>query len=131
MIKRRIVGIDYGIARIGVAVSDELKIIATPLLVLKCEKKAEETAKKLIAELEKDQSEKKYEIEKIVIGMPYMMSGKIGFLADEVRNFTSLLQNLISVPIILWDERLTTVQAERSLREASLTRKRRSQMVDR
>lgn len=126
----RILGIDYGMARIGLALSDELKIIATPWKILAAEKKAEKSAILLFQELEKDQKEKKYILEAIVIGFPFMMDGKIGFIADEVENFIKEIQKLTSVPIIKWDERLSSVQAERSLIEASLSRKRRSKMVD-
>ncbi len=126
----RILGIDYGMARIGLSISDELKIIAAPLLTFVCSKKTEETVERLVKELEERQIQQGFTIQEIVVGMPFMMSGKSGFLADEVKHFTSLLKEKLTTPIILWDERLTTVQAERSLKESSLTRKRRSQVVD-
>ena len=62
--------------------------------------------------------------------MPLMMSGKHGMLADEVEHFVSLLKALIDTPIALWDERLSSVQADRSLREGNFSRKRRAKMVD-
>ena len=71
-----------------------------------------------------------YAIESIVDGLPLMMSGKMGFLADEVKHFVELLQKPVSIPILTWDERLTTVQAERSLRRAAFHAKTRSQIVD-
>lgn len=117
-------------ARIGIAISDELKIIASPLLTFQASKKTEETVTRLVKELEELQSKMKFEILEIVVGMPLMMSGKTGFLADEVKHFIALLKEKIAFPIIPWDERLTTVQAERSLMESSLSRKRRSQVVD-
>lgn len=126
----RILSIDFGLARLGLAISDEMKIIATPLPTLQAEKKGEETVNKLLAFLEQHRAENHYDLEKIVIGMPLMMDGKVGHLADEVKHFISLLQAKIQVPIIAWDERLTTVMAERSLREASLSRKKRAQKVD-
>jgi putative Holliday junction resolvase len=126
----RIIGIDFGMARIGLAVSDEQKIIATPLTTLKADKKSEKTVALLLQFLEKDQSERGYRIEEIVIGLPLMMSGKVGMLADEVKHFVELLKKIIEVPIITWDERLTTVIANRSLRESSFTRKRRAKEVD-
>ena len=58
------------------------------------------------------------------------MSGKVGFLADEVKHFIEFLKKATAVPVVTWDERLTTVQAERSLRESSLSRKKRTQFVD-
>lgn len=126
----RIVGIDFGIARLGIAVSDETHLIATPLQTLKAEKRSESTVLKLLEYLQKDQQERKYTIGEIVIGLPLLMSGKHGMLADEVKHFVEVLKQQFSCPIITWDERLTTVQAERSLRESSLTRKKRSQHVD-
>lgn len=127
---KRIVGLDYGLARIGIAVSDATKSIAFPLLTLKTEKKIEHTLAKLIGEIEKHQLEQNYVMEEIVIGLPLLMSGKTGFLADEVKHFVELLKQSLTVPIVMWDERLTSVQAERSLREGSLTRKKRSKLVD-
>lgn len=126
----RIVGIDFGLARIGLALSDETKLIANSLKTLLCEKKAEATAKKLIKELNDHAAIYDYNIEEVVIGMPLMMSGKKGMLADEVIHFVSILKELISVPITTWDERLSSVQADRSLREGNFSRKRRSKMVD-
>ena len=128
--KGRIIGLDFGLARIGVAISDERKIIATPLLTFKSEKSTEKTVDKLLQELAAHATLNKYQIEEIVLGLPLLMSGKSGFLADEVKNFAEHLRRTSIFPIILWDERLTTVQAERSLKESSLTRKRRSQLVD-
>lgn len=128
--KTRILAIDYGMARIGLALSDESKLIALSLPTFKAERKLQDTAKSLIAYLDSLQKEKNCQIEKIVIGMPLLMSGKKGIMADEVVEFVNLLKELTTVPIVLWDERLTTSQAERSLKESSLTRKRRSQVVD-
>jgi putative holliday junction resolvase len=126
----RIVGIDYGLARLGLSISDEQKIIAFPLSTFQAEKKAEDTAIKLINELLELAGKNHYSIEEIVIGLPLMMSGKMGFLADEVRHFVELLRQLTQIPIVTWDERLTTVQAERSTRESSMTRKKRSKVID-
>lgn len=127
----RIIGLDYGLARIGVAVSDERKIIATSLKTFQTERKAEATARKLVDELLRHAEEYRYTIEAIVIGLPLMMSGKHGMLADEVQHFLVLLKQLLpDTPIVTWDERLSSVQADRSLREGNMTRRRRSKMVD-
>lgn len=128
--KKRVIGIDYGMARIGLAVSDERKIIATPLRTLPAEKKSEQTVVKLLAFLHDHEKEFGYEIEAIVVGYPLLMSGKKGLLADEVNHFVELLKEHIIVPVTTWDERLTSVQADRSLREGNLTRKKRSQKAD-
>lgn len=128
--KTRIIGVDYGMARLGIAVSDETKMLAMPLVVMRAEKKTASTVNKFLKELERHQKEKEYQVEAIVVGLPLLMSGKVGFLADEVKNFIELLRQNTSISIVAWDERLTTVQAERSLRESNLTRKRRTQYVD-
>jgi putative Holliday junction resolvase len=127
---KRIVAIDYGLARLGLALSDERKIIASSLKTLQAEKKAEATARKLCEELQKHGAEYGYEIEEIVIGMPLMMNGSKGMLADEVLYFISLLKKIFEIPITTWDERLSSVQADRALREGNFSRKRRSKMVD-
>lgn len=126
----RIAALDYGMARIGIALSDESKIIASPLKTLTTERKSEQTASKLLKELALHQEQNNYTLEAIVIGMPLLLSGKSGLLADEVTHFIELLRKATTIPIIPWDERLTTVQAERSMRESSMTRKQRSKHVD-
>lgn len=127
--KRR-VGIDFGLARIGLAVADASGTIAMPLPTVKCEKTTEKTVEKVLDAIRVHQKEWEYVVEAFVVGLPLMMSGKTGFLADEVKHFASVLETIAQTPVILWDERLTSVQAERSLKEANLTRKRRSKMVD-
>ncbi len=119
----RIVGIDFGI-------SDEKKIIATPMKTLLAERKAEATVLKVAQELSRHAEENKYAIEEIIVGLPLLMSGKKGLLADEVAHFVGLLKEQFTIPIITWDERLTSVQADRSLREGNMSRKKRSSNVD-
>lgn len=125
---KRIIGIDFGIARLGIAISDERCVIAMPYKTMKASKKTEQTIASLLEVIK--ELENQSIISEIVIGLPLMMSGKVGFLADEVKHFASLLKEAIALPITLWDERLTTVQAERSLRESSFSRKKRTQHVD-
>lgn len=122
--KGRVVGIDYGLKRIGVAISDENKMIATSLGIVEAHFQSQETIKRILTLL------KSYEIEKIIIGYPLHLSGKASLLADEVKHFVSLLQEQVSFPIILWDERLSTVQAERSLMEGGMRRKKRAKIID-
>lgn len=122
--KKRIVGIDFGLRRLGVAISDESKSIASSLGVLHAGKTNRETAQLLVDFL------RPYSLEKVIVGYPIHLNGKIGFLADEVKDFTVHLQNAMSCEIVLMDERLTTVQAEKSLKEAGMRRKKRSQVID-
>lgn len=129
--RTRSLGIDYGIARIGVAYSDESKIIASPMALIKTERKIEATLKKLLDVLTKHQQDLKYEIDVIIVGMPLMMSGKSGFMADEVKEFIIKLQGLLPETQILdWDERLSSVQADRSMIEANFSRKKRAKHMD-
>lgn len=128
--RTRFIGIDYGMARIGIAFSDESKIIAMPLMTLKTEKRSENTIASLLRELEKHQREHQYQIETVVIGLPLLMSGKKGLQADAVQHFMEMLQKLVPFPVVTWDERLTSVQADRSMREGGLTRKKRAQKSD-
>lgn len=127
---KRLVGIDYGMSRIGLALSDERQIIASPLQTLLAEKRTEETVTKILLFLSELQQTHACDIEEIIVGMPLMMSGRKGFLADEVKHFVELLSQATSIPVRTWDERLSTVQAERSLRESQMTRKKRSKVVD-
>ncbi len=126
----RIIAIDYGLARLGVAISDERKIIACPMTTVTADRKSESTAIKLIQELNQHAALHRYSIEAIVIGLPLLMSGKKGFFADETLHFIECLRKQTATPIITWDERLTSVQAEKSLREGNLSRKKRAKRVD-
>jgi putative Holliday junction resolvase len=118
----RVVGIDYGRARVGVSISDETKFIARALACLPFSKKFPELLKETLKEFP--------DIEAIVIGLPLQMNGKEGIMATEVRAFAETLRPLFSMPILFWDERLSSAQAERSLKEAEFNRKKRAQMVD-
>lgn len=126
----RCIGIDFGAARIGLSYSDEQKIIAMPLMIVRAEAKSEATVAKVLKELEIHAAKHHYTLAEIVIGLPLMMSGRVGLQADEVKHFVKLLQAAIDIPIMTWDERLTTVQADRSMREGKMNRKRRAQIVD-
>lgn len=127
---KRLLGIDFGMRRLGLALSDERQIIASPYQTLIAEKKSEHTITKLLAIISQLQESHSCEIEEIIVGLPLMMSGRLGFLADEVKNFVQLLSVATPIPVRTWDERLSTVQAERSLMQSEMTRKKRSKVVD-
>ena len=127
---KRLIGIDFGMRRLGIALSDERQIIATPYQTVQAEKKTELTVAKILALLAELQEKHACDIEEIIVGLPLMMSGRTGFQADEVKHFVQLLSQATPIPVRTWDERLTTVQAERSLRESQMTRKKRSKVVD-
>lgn len=126
----RILAIDYGMVRIGLALSDERKIIASPLKMMLAEKKMEKTVSKIVNELNEQQKQLHCLIEEIIVGLPLLMNGRQGLLADEVKEFINHLKKQIAIPITTWDERLSSVQAERSMRESSMTRKKRAKNVD-
>jgi len=119
----RILALDHGTRRIGVAVSDELKIIAQPLEFIAAEPFADFMVrlKELIQEKE---------IELILVGMPRNMDGTYGPAAIKVQEFVSALKAAIPLRIKKWDERLTTAQANRVLINANVRRDQRKQKVD-
>src|SRR5512143_3725948 len=104
----RILALDHGTKRIGVAVSDELKLIATPLEFIPAEPFAA-----FLVRLKEIAHEK--EVELILIGMPRNMDGSYGPAALKVQEFVAVLRDAITIPIQTWDERLTSAQANRLL----------------
>ena len=108
-IKRRILGVDFGRARIGVAISDELGLLAHPVETVPAGAKA---AKRI------EQIAREKEVERVVIGLPRHMDGRIGESATEVLAFVEKLRSMLPCPIVTWDERLTTSAANRALRES-------------
>ncbi len=119
----RILALDHGTRRIGVAVSDDLKMFAQPLEFIPAE--PAEAARGRLAQLIDEK-----EVELIVIGMPRNMDGTYGPAADKVREFVGQLQAAFTVPLVTWDERLSTVQAQRMLREAGHKAKNQKTKVD-
>lgn len=119
----RILALDHGTRRIGVAVSDELKIIAQPLEYIPAEPFGPFLAR--LKEILRDK-----EVELILIGMPRNMDGTYGPAAQKVQEFITALKNEIAVPLQPLDERLTTVQAQRSLLQANVRRTERKEKVD-
>ena len=119
----RILGIDWGEKRIGLALSDPLGIIATGLSTV--EKKPGFDLISYIKQLIAEQ-----EIAKIILGFPKNMDGSVGPKGKEVLAFKESLEKAIDIPVILWDERLTTVSAQRSLREAEVKTKKGKKFLD-
>src|SRR5215471_1547318 len=119
----RILALDHGTKRIGVAVSDELKMLAQPLEFIPAEpfSKFLERLKVLLAEKE---------VELVLVGMPRNMDGSYGPAALKVEEFVARLRNAIAVPIKTWDERLTSAQANRFLIEGNVRREKRKEKVD-
>ena len=120
----RILGLDVGSKTIGVAVSDELNITAQGVTTLKRKRLDEDVTQvlKLIDERE---------IGAVVVGLPKNMNGSIGPSARMVFSFIEELEKRTDTPVITWDERLSTVAAEKALLEADVSRKVRKQVIDR
>jgi putative Holliday junction resolvase len=119
----RILAIDHGTVRMGVAISDELKMIALPLEVVPAV-----PFKGFVARIKELIREK--EVEQIIVGMPRNMNGTYGPSAEKVRQFIIVLKEAVAVPIVAWDERLTSAQANRVLDEANISHEKRKHSVD-
>lgn len=119
----RILALDHGTKRIGVAVSDELKLIAQPLEFVPAE-----PFPAFLARLKALLAEK--EVELVLVGMPRNMNGTYGPAAAKVEEFITQLREVIGVPIKTWDERLTSAQANRYLIEGNVRREKRKEKVD-
>jgi putative holliday junction resolvase len=119
----RILALDHGTVRIGVALSDELKMFASPLEFIPAEPPGG-----VMERLQRLVSERNVEL--IVIGMPRNMDGSYGPAAQKVREFVEQLRGAVKVPLVTWDERLSSVQAHRMLRQAGHKAKQQKGRVD-
>ncbi|CAN5586849.1 Holliday junction resolvase RuvX [soil metagenome] len=108
---KRIMGIDYGTARIGLALSDELQMLAHPTETIAVAKVADPVARIAALVREKD-------VERIIVGLPRHMNGSVGASADEASRFAQKLEATVDCEVRTWDERLSTVAAQKALREA-------------
>ena len=121
--KKRIAAIDYGLKRIGIALSDARGTMAFPLLTV-------EGGRKAVSNVMKALENKKEEIARVIVGHPLLMNGREGDMALASRKFAEELQAAFSIEVVLWDERLSSAQADRNLRELSLNRKERASKID-
>lgn len=121
--KRRLLGLDVGDKTVGIAISDINWIIASPLLLIK-----RISFQKDVAQLQ--DIIKKNEVCALVAGLPVNMNGTEGPQAEKTRNFLSKVSEVIDIPIVLWDERLSTMAVTRTLLEADISRKKRKDVVD-
>jgi len=119
----RILGLDFGDRRIGLALSDELGLTAQPAGVI--HNQADGGHLGALAQLCQERG-----VERVVVGLPRNMDGSLGERARLTLEFVEALRGALDVPVETWDERLTTVQAERSLRARGLTHKRRKARRD-
>lgn len=120
---KRIMGIDYGTARIGIALSDELQMLAHPAETIALAKVADPLAR--IVALVKEKN-----VERIVVGLPKHMNGSAGASAEEASGFAQKLQGKVDCEVRTWDERLSTVAAHRALREAGKSTRQSRGYID-
>lgn len=122
---KRIIGLDLGTKTLGIAMSDPSGIIATGLETFRFQEKYFNLALAHLAELAKQ-----YEISLFVIGLPRHMNGDIGEKANTVLSFKQRLEELLGIPVVAFDERMTTMIATRYLLEADLSRSKRKKVID-
>lgn len=119
----RILGIDFGAKRLGLAISDESYTLASPLAVY--ERTDQEHDLKFLSNLISQ-----YQITEIVLGLPLNMDGSLSEKAQQVLEFKRLLEEHLKLPVVTFDERLTTAEAERVLLQANMSRRKRKQRRD-
>ena len=126
IISMRILGLDYGSKTVGVAVSDLLGMTAQPVETVT--RKEENKLRKTCARIE--ELIKEYGVTKIVLGLPKHMNDEIGERAEKAIAFGEMLHRRTGLEIIMWDERLTTVEAEQTLIECNIRREDRKKYID-
>ena len=119
-------GLDYGSKTVGVSISDALLLTAQGIETI--ERKEENKLRKTLARIET--LIKEYEVEKIVLGLPLNMNDTIGERAEKTLEFKAMLERRTGLEVVLWDERLTTVEAEQILIESNVRREDRKKYID-
>jgi putative Holliday junction resolvase len=122
-LRKRILGLDVGSRRIGIAISDPLGVTAQGLPTLQRQNKRLDF--QALGDVIRE-----YEISEIVVGFPLRMSGERGVQAEKMQRFAEELRERFGLPVHLWDERLTSAEANRLLRETEMSIRRRGQVVD-
>ena len=122
----RIMGLGYGSKTVGVAISDPLCITAQGIETI--QRKEENKLRKTLARIE--ELAKEYEVDRIVLGFPKNMNNTIGDRAEKSLELKAMLERRTGLSVIMWDERLTTVEAERTLMESNVRRENRKKYVD-
>jgi putative Holliday junction resolvase len=118
----RVLALDVGDKRVGVAISDPSQVLARSLKVIQRSSRVEFDA---VAQLVEE-----YEVEKVVVGYPRSLDGMAHAQAGKVERYAAGLAEVLTVPVLLWDERFSTVSAERLIREAGLSGKKKQERVD-
>lgn len=122
----RIMGLDYGSKTVGVAISDPLGLTAQGIEIVR--RKTENHLRQTLARIEELIAE--YKVESIVLGLPKNMNNTIGDRAEKSLEFKQMLEKRTGLEVIMWDERLTTVEANRTMMEAGIRRENRHKYVD-
>ena len=122
----RIMGLDYGSKTVGVADSDALGLTAQGIEIVR--RKSENKLRQTLARIE--EIAKEYGVEKIVLGFPKHMNNDIGERAEKSLEFKEMLERRTGLPVVMWDERLTTVEADRTMMETGIRRENRKEYVD-
>ena len=122
----RIMGLDYGSKTVGVAISDPLCITAQGIETIW--RKDENKLRRTCARIE--ELIREYEVERIVLGLPKHMNNDMGERAERALEFAEMIRRRTGLEVVMWDERLTTVEAERTLIENKVRRENRKQYID-
>ena len=122
----RIMGLDYGSKTVGVANSDALQITAQGIEIIR--RQQEKKLRRTLARIE--ELDVVYEVEKIVLGLPKNMNDTMGERAEKSLAFQEMLERRTGLPVEMWDERLTTVAADKAMMEAGIRRENRKEYVD-
>ena len=121
----RVLGLDVGSKTVGIALSDEMGWTAQGLKTLKINEERQEFGFEEIGQIIKE-----YQVDTVVIGLPKIMNGTIGPRGQASQQYANEVESRFAVPTVLWDERLTTMAAERVLLEADVSRKKRKKVID-
>lgn len=122
----RIMGLDYGSVTVGVAISDALRLTAQGIEIIR--RKEENKLRPTLRRIEELAAE--YEVDMIVVGYPKNMNNTEGPRAEKSKEFAEMLHRRLGLPVVMWDERLTTVAAHNAMLEADLSRRKRYEAVD-
>lgn len=122
----RIMGLDFGSKTVGVAVSDPLGLTAQGVEIIR--RKSENKLRQTLARIE--ELAVQYQVESFVLGLPKHMNNDIGERAEKSLEFQEMLKRRTGLPVVMWDERLTTVEADRTMMEAGIRRENRKEYVD-
>ena len=122
----RIMGLDFGSKTVGVAVSDPLGITAQPIEIVR--RKSENKLRQTLARIE--ELIREYQVTQLVLGFPKNMNNTLGERAEKSLEFKEMLERRTGLPVVMWDERLTTVEANRALMEGNVRREERGKYVD-